>query len=510
MNYSGLHHRSDPRAERGATLPIIALMMTVLIGLAAFAVDLGWFYLNTTKVQRAADAAALAGVIHMPHDFDQAEIDAVQLASTNGYVPDTSVNPTTSVAVAPVAGEPNQIEVTVTDTVQTFFLKVFGRETQMIKRSARAEFVPPLPLGSPDNQFGNVCDPREPGCTGQPNFWANVHGKYTRRAMGDAYSSICVNGSGTGCGASNPIHRDRGYLYGIETTPGASFTVSFVDMAFHNTSGGVNTGDGHRTGDRGCESGAWGNSTDPACGQSIVTTLYGPDSDPMDISNNPVLCSHTWNPRPQVASDASYALESPASCFTVTGASAGIYVLQIRVLEPSQVQWSGLNRYGLHVSPTAKLFALGDMSIYNNAAGSVTDFYLAEVSPGYKGRTFVVELFDPGEGNGFVQLMGPNGAGSWTMFDTCRMWTRAVGVMTGPWTDQGQRTPCQFQANNSDPNLRYDDRWVKLEVSLPATYDCESAGNNCWWKINYNYSGGVNDTTTWRAYIVGNPIHLVP
>jgi len=33
---------------------------------------------------------------------------------------------------------------------------------------------------------------------------------------------------------------------------------------------------------------------------------------------------------------------------------------------------------------------------------------------------------------------------------------------------------------------------------------------SCWWKMNYAYSSGVNDTTTWRAYMIGNPIHLVP
>jgi hypothetical protein len=492
--------------ESGAALPIVAMMLIVLLGLSAFAVDLGWFYVHATRVQRAADAAALAGVIHMPYDFDQAEVDAVALAGVNGYVIDGGTN----VEVTPVVDQPNQIQVEVQDTVPTFFLKVFGQETQTISRSARAEFVPPLPLGSPENQFGNTCDPAQAGCTGQPNFWANIHGKYTQRSMGDAYSANCVSGSGTGCGTTNPVWRERGYLYGVEASaPGAAFTVSFVDMAFHNTSGGQTTGDNHRTGDRGCEAGAWGNSTNAACGQTIVTTLFGPDGDPLDISNNPVICTHTWTPQPQVAANAAYPTVSPA-CMTVNSPSAGIYVLQVKAAEPTQVAWSGLNRYGLRVSPGARMYGLGDMSIYNNFTGSVTAFYLAEVDPGYRGKTFVVEMFDPGEGNGHVQLMGPSGANNWSIFSSCRMYTRATGVMTGGWTDQGTRAPCQFQANNADASLNYNDRWVKLEVTMPTNYDCQAAGNNCWWKINYNYTGGVNDTTTWRAYIVGNPIHLVP
>src|SRR5690554_8077405 len=118
-------------------------MLFVLMGLAAFAVDLGWFYLNATRIQRAADAAALAGVVNMPHDFAQAQVDALELADINGYVNTTGV---TSVEVLEVEDQPAQLEVRITDTVGTFFLKVFGRDTQVISRAARAEFVPPLPL----------------------------------------------------------------------------------------------------------------------------------------------------------------------------------------------------------------------------------------------------------------------------------------------------------------------------------------------------------------------------
>jgi len=27
--------------------------------------------------------------------------------------------------------------------------------------------------------------------------------------------------------------------------------------------------------------------------------------------------------------------------------------------------------------------------------------------------------------------------------------------------------------------------------------------------MNYIYPGGVEDTTTWRACVIGNPIHLI-
>src|SRR5690606_13307805 len=115
--------------------------------------------------------------------------------------------------------------------------RVFGLETVTISRKARGEFIPPLRLGSPDNTFGNTCDPNQPGCTGQPNFWANIHGRWTQRSYGDAYSPRCSSGNAPGCSA-NPLHRQRGYLYGIEAHSTSSFTVTFIDLAHHNTSGG--------------------------------------------------------------------------------------------------------------------------------------------------------------------------------------------------------------------------------------------------------------------------------
>lgn len=47
--------------RRGAVLPIVVITMVILLGLAAFAVDLGYMYVAKGELQNAADAAALAG-----------------------------------------------------------------------------------------------------------------------------------------------------------------------------------------------------------------------------------------------------------------------------------------------------------------------------------------------------------------------------------------------------------------------------------------------------------------
>jgi hypothetical protein len=483
----------NDQGQRGATLPLIAISMVALLGLAALAVDLGWLYVHTSKTQRTADASALAAVIHMPQRFDRATVAAREIAASNGYQHGVD----STVAVSEVSDDPAQVEVTVTRTVDLFFMRVFGMTDASVSRTARAEYLPPIPLGSPANIFGNACNPADAGCTGQANFWANIHGKYTNASMGDAYSSFCANNTNNATCAQNPSWRSRGYLYGVERGSNGGFTIEFLDMAHHNISGGQTTSDFHRTGDRGCE--AWGDAT-AACGQTVTANLYAPDPTPLDVTDNTLICSHTWAPVPQVAAGAPYSFETPAGCFGVASASEGVYVLQIVVEEPSQGNYSGLNRYSLRVNAGSRLYGLGDFSIYNNSSGTATQFFVAEVADWYKGKTFVVELFDPGESTqtGTLQMVGPDG----NVFDdgACRIYVRNSAAAA--WTLQSSPTSCQESVS---PN-EYNNRWIKFEMDLPVSYSCTS----CWWRVNYSYPGTVNDTTTWRAYVVGNPVHLIP
>ncbi len=53
--YVGCKH-----GERGATIVQVAISLTVLCGMAALGVDVGWMYLTRTELQAAADSAALA------------------------------------------------------------------------------------------------------------------------------------------------------------------------------------------------------------------------------------------------------------------------------------------------------------------------------------------------------------------------------------------------------------------------------------------------------------------
>lgn len=453
----------------------------------------------------------------MPHEFSRAVDDARATTKANGYEHGVGA---VDVLVEEVPTEPNQIDVTVTDTVDTFLARIFGLETVTISRKARAEFIPPLRMGSPTGTFGNACNPADSGCNGQPNFWANIHGKYTHVGMGDAFGPFCNGTSGSSSCGTNASYRERGYLYGIEAS--GPFTVEFIDIAHHNISDGEDcpgnqqnvpdgcTSDWTRTGDRGCED--WTASSrryDSDCGQPVRVNLYSPTPNPLELAGRTPICTHVFEPEPQVAADAPYNWESPPpSCFHVSSPDPGVYVLQVKLEEPDRADYSGLNRYSVRTT-NGQIYGLGDMSLYNNFSGSSTTFWLAEVPESYAGKTFVVELFDPGDAennvSNIMQVLGPGGV----QFSSCRLNTRQT--VNQDWqplnTTNNSPTASPCQLNATRPANNFDNRWVQVVITLPGDYTC---GSDCWWSIRYNFSGSTQDTTTWRAYIVGNPIHLIP
>jgi Flp pilus assembly protein TadG len=78
MNKGGLKQR------RGATLVLVAVMLLVLGGMAAFAVDLTRVYSGVTELQTGADAAALAGALRLARTPGvSAAVGTVTFAASN-------------------------------------------------------------------------------------------------------------------------------------------------------------------------------------------------------------------------------------------------------------------------------------------------------------------------------------------------------------------------------------------------------------------------------------------
>lgn len=57
---------SIPQQRRGAVIPLVAIMLVVILGMVAFAIDIGFIALADTELQRTADACAIAAVQQLP------------------------------------------------------------------------------------------------------------------------------------------------------------------------------------------------------------------------------------------------------------------------------------------------------------------------------------------------------------------------------------------------------------------------------------------------------------
>src|ERR1700685_1727305 len=77
--------RSGRRSVKGQAMAIFALVSVLLFVVAGLAVDAGTSYLTSNKLERAAAAAALAGVAYLPSDYPDAVNAALVEAARDGF-----------------------------------------------------------------------------------------------------------------------------------------------------------------------------------------------------------------------------------------------------------------------------------------------------------------------------------------------------------------------------------------------------------------------------------------
>jgi Flp pilus assembly protein TadG len=141
--------------ERGQIMIILVMAIFVLTGMVAMVIDISWYWSNSLRVQRAADAAALAGAVKLPNDYNVTSASARALAfeeaTKNGYTDGlngVTINPTQDTT------NNRRLNVSITAPVDTFFMRIFGISSIPATRSAKAEFTLPVPMGSPQNYYG--------------------------------------------------------------------------------------------------------------------------------------------------------------------------------------------------------------------------------------------------------------------------------------------------------------------------------------------------------------------
>ena len=114
---------SSVQDERGVVMPMAALMIIVLLGFAALAVDVGQWYAAQSRMQSAADLAAIAAAVELSraaHTDASVTLAAERRAAENGFDPADGA----TIAVN-IAADDESVEVIITRPQPAVFAQPF-------------------------------------------------------------------------------------------------------------------------------------------------------------------------------------------------------------------------------------------------------------------------------------------------------------------------------------------------------------------------------------------------
>ena len=566
------HRRSRRRIGRdeGYVLALTALMMLPILAFTGFAVDLGSWYARASQIQRAADAASLAGVQELPN-LANATSAANAVAQRNGFT--NGVNGVT-ITIAQVPDPTAKLKVTIADAnANQYFTKVF-RPSVSIERTGTAQYIKPVSMGSPKNFLGTgnryIQDP--PGydtntsCTGgqcfRENFWLAVSGGCASKENGDriqaqtdanyGYSrpSFRCTGAST---ITNPEYDSNGYFYAVEFKQNVtgSVNVQIYDAPLCN---GSIPGDSVGSGET-----------------AFNTTYTMRDNSSFDPLQTGTLTSVTLGSGNCTANGSWQ--NTWKTLYTINNPTKGVYFVQVQSQTGSGSTKHGSNAFALRAGAASwvpcssdtnetssgaiaysascpQVYGYANLGVYANLAGTQAQFYLAQIGPDYNNKKMELSLWDPGEGSVALQILDPNdqpvdfdwevrcydgnpspcndgtvaptdtGQGSWT--GTSATITLRAGPLVGTtipkaidiWGNNytGATNP---SANNPQPgpnrtsSSKYSDRLLKFTIQLPADITAAFGGKQ-WYKIKYYIGSSSTDRTTWGVTVKGAPIRLIP
>jgi hypothetical protein len=492
------------KRDDGIALVWLAITLVLLIGMAGFGLDLGWIYLNTARAQKAVDAAALAGVVNLPGFILQAESDADDAARANGYDPDGADD----LAVTPLAD--NKLHAELRTQIAPIFLGVLGFDHFNITRESTAEYIKPIPLGSPNNCFG--FDPTGTFCSasGPEDFWAAVSGRFTRKQDGDPYSTTCLTNTGpSNCSATNALYNARdykGYYYGIEVPDVAPGNRQDLEVWIFDA----------RYNDRNPASGETGDSrfAGGGGGPGIATTFSFKDVDPTPLnpSDNATYGSCEWTLSPDT--DNAYRFQWVQLCNIPGTVTPGIYVLHVE----STGTGAGSNNYSIAArlnmggGTQPRVYGINEMSIWSNDYVQSSELYLAEIEEIHAGKKLELRFFDPGDADNDsnYSVLDPFGnvpVCSWRVFNhngTAPPISSGTGACSWLTTDSARTDP-----ETGGPLRVYNNQWIEAIIDLPDDPADMCNGSFCYWKMDLDLSNPT-ERTTWHARVIGNPVRLVP
>jgi hypothetical protein len=131
-----LRIRGILKCEQGSAIIILAVAMTVMVGMAALVADIGVNYVNQNQLMVAADAAALAGGTQLKTSREAATQAALDIVQKNGI--------STDMVTVEVDEDLTGITVKTRALIRFFFARLFATEEGMMEQRARVAKTRPI------------------------------------------------------------------------------------------------------------------------------------------------------------------------------------------------------------------------------------------------------------------------------------------------------------------------------------------------------------------------------
>jgi hypothetical protein len=539
------------RGDEGYYIALTAILLLPLLAVTGFATDLGAWQARAASMQRAADAAALAGVAKLP-DQGAAISTARDIATRNGFTDSADID----VTITPM-GQRLRVEIAERD-VDQYFSSVF-RDGVNLSRGATAEYVLPVSLGSARNFLGtsnlansSVTGNFSVGTSGssaaRENFWLSVNGPCSSAEQGDLLLPIstgnfdggfdCLGGTVTDRrGGADPYYDATGYFYAVKVPtgyPGGAIRVQLFDAARCNHSSTENQDTGTFTTRfelRDWDTTPWDpkdNTTVLSSRELASRTNCGGGGGSSDCSNGTTPSGTTSSVRWAGRWCTLGTISSPVpgaiyfvrvNTFTPGGDSAStsqqfINNFSIRAArnssgftacttDPYDPEFSAAANTDATRAACPQVYAANYLSIIADVVATPV-FYLANIQPEHSNKSMTVSLFDAGEGMRSMELLNPrytyNPGASPVTFDweVIRQ-SGSDATPTGGWSGstnildtRGNGGACGTDNAQRGPHRtsrqKYNDRLVQLTYELPENIQTEYNGRT-WWRVRYTTLG---------------------
>ena len=462
---------------------------------------------------------------------------------------------------------PNRLRVKISTDVPTYFLNLIGISKIRMTRQAVAEYIAPVPMGSPENKLGN--DPARNQTT--PQFWINVAAPNSTKVSGDRYQAKVCDTSVANCtgtanpGISNDDYSYDGYFFALKVknvVSGQPLNVQVYDPAFtyvgdkceynmptQTEADALQALPGNPYPDASSRYAPgltkWCTGDQDIGGRTNHTTFIvrAPDNTPWSDTDNPVVSgctvtepAFTPNQNGQgtikqmlTPTDAKYDSQFAALfrqnvtiCSVPAGqVKTGDYILQVRTnatsanptAYSSSVNDGGHNRMSIFAGfGTTGLANVDGTNVAINARGRLPIYANADAA----NTTFYLARVLPYDAGRTLRVtlydMGDaSSAGTLQILPPTEFASTFSGCdFTRSDGGSMSTSPSTCTISNVSSSTGFNGRIVTIDIPIPANYTCsDTLGTGCWIKVRAAFPSGVSDTTTWAAAILGNPIRLV-